>query len=43
MPPLWQLLAVAPATALVVACLAAVPARLSARRPVADTLRSELA
>jgi FtsX-like permease family len=40
-PPLWQLLAVVPGTALVVAALTAIPARLAARRPVADTLRSE--
>jgi ABC-type antimicrobial peptide transport system permease subunit len=42
-PSLWQLLAVVPATALVVAGLTAVPARTSARRPVAEMLRSELA
>jgi ABC-type antimicrobial peptide transport system permease subunit len=42
-PSLWQLLAVVPATALVVAGLTAVPARTSARRPVAEILRSELA
>jgi putative ABC transport system permease protein len=40
-PPLWQLLAVAPVTALVIAALTTVPARLGARRPVAGTLRSE--
>jgi putative ABC transport system permease protein len=43
MPPLWQLLAVVPGTILVVAGLTAMPARISARRPVADTLQSELA
>jgi ABC-type lipoprotein release transport system permease subunit len=43
MPPLWQLLCVVPATALVVATLTAIPARVSARRPVAEVLRSELA
>ena len=43
MPPLWQLLAVVPGTVLVVACLTALPARVSARRPVAEILRSELA
>ena len=43
MPPLWQLLAVVPGTILVVAGLTAIPARLSARRPVAEILRSELA
>jgi ABC-type lipoprotein release transport system permease subunit len=43
MPPLWQLLAVAPGTILVVAGLTATPARISARRPVAEILQSELA
>ena len=42
MPPLWQLLAVVPGTVLVVAALTAIPARISARRPVAVILRSEL-
>jgi ABC-type lipoprotein release transport system permease subunit len=42
-PALWQLLAVVPGTVLVVAALTAVPARISARRPVAEILRSELA
>jgi putative ABC transport system permease protein len=42
-PPLWQLLAVVAGTVLVVAGLTAVPARISARRPVAEVLRSELA
>ena len=41
--PLWQLLAVVPATVLVVAGLTAIPARLGARRPVAQTLASERA
>jgi putative ABC transport system permease protein len=41
-PPLWQLIAVVPVTALVAICLTAVPARISARRPVADVLRSEI-
>ncbi len=41
--PLWQLLAVVPVTVLVVAVLSAIPARLGARRPVAETLQSELA
>jgi putative ABC transport system permease protein len=40
-PPLWQLLAVVPATMLVVAALTTIPARVGARRPVAGTLRSE--
>jgi hypothetical protein len=43
MPPLWQVLAVVPGTVLVVATLTAIPARLSARRPVAEVLQSELA
>ena len=42
-PPLWQLLAVVPATALVVAGLTAIPSRLGARRPAAEILRSERA
>jgi putative ABC transport system permease protein len=43
MPPLWQLLAVVPATVLVIAGLTAIPARISARRPVAEVLQSERA
>jgi putative ABC transport system permease protein len=43
MPPLWQLLAVVPATVLVVAALTAIPARLSGRHSVVDSLRAELA
>jgi ABC-type lipoprotein release transport system permease subunit len=43
MPPLWELLAVVPGTALIVAGLTAIPARISARRPVAEILRSEMA
>jgi putative ABC transport system permease protein len=39
--PLWQLLAVAPVTVLVVAVLTTIPARLAARRPVAGILQSE--
>jgi putative ABC transport system permease protein len=42
-PPLWQLLVVVPGTVLVVAGLTAIPARLSARRPVAEILQSERA
>jgi putative ABC transport system permease protein len=42
-PPLWQLLAVVPVTVLVVAALTAIPARLGARRPVAEILQSERA
>ncbi|GAB2803153.1 hypothetical protein GCM10027176_04910 [Actinoallomurus bryophytorum] len=38
LPSLWQLLAVVPATVLVVAALTAVPARLGGRRPVTETL-----
>jgi putative ABC transport system permease protein len=40
-PPLWQLLAVVPVTVLVMAVLTTIPARLHARRPVAEILRSE--
>jgi putative ABC transport system permease protein len=39
--PLWQLLAVVPATVLVVAALTAIPARIGARRPVAEILAAE--
>jgi ABC-type lipoprotein release transport system permease subunit len=42
-PPLWQLLAVVLGSALVIATLTAIPARFSARRPVAEILQSELA
>jgi ABC-type lipoprotein release transport system permease subunit len=42
-PPLWQLLAMVPGTVLVVAAITAIPARISARRPVAEILQSELA
>ena len=41
--PLWQLLAVVPVTVLMVAVLTAIPARISARRPVAEVLASERA
>jgi ABC-type lipoprotein release transport system permease subunit len=41
--PFWQLLAVVPATVLVVAALTAIPARLGARRHVAPILQAELA
>jgi putative ABC transport system permease protein len=41
--PLWQLLAVAPVTALAVAVLTTIPARLGARRPAAEILQAELA
>jgi putative ABC transport system permease protein len=40
-PPILWLLAVIPATLIVVAALTAIPARISARRPVAEVLRSE--
>jgi putative ABC transport system permease protein len=43
MPPLWQLLAVVPVTALVIAALTAIPAHIAARRPAAQILQSELA
>jgi putative ABC transport system permease protein len=42
-PPRWQLLAVVPVTVLVVAGLTAIPARIGARRPVAEILASERA
>ncbi len=42
-PPLWQMLAVVPATVLVVAALTTIPARLGARRPAAQILQAELA
>src|SRR5439155_1346203 len=38
LPSLWQLLALALASVLVVAALTAVPARLGGRRPVTETL-----
>jgi putative ABC transport system permease protein len=40
-PPLLWLVAVIPVTLIVVALLTAVPARLGARRPVAEALRSD--
>jgi ABC-type lipoprotein release transport system permease subunit len=42
LPSAWQLLSVVPATVVVVAGLTLIPARLSARRPVAPMLQSEL-
>jgi putative ABC transport system permease protein len=42
-PPIWQLLAVVPGTVLIIAVLTAIPARLGARRPVAEILRAERA
>jgi ABC-type lipoprotein release transport system permease subunit len=42
-PPLWQLLAVVPGTVLTVAALTTIPARLHARRSVAEILASERA
>ena len=41
-PPLWQLLVVVPGTVLTMAALTTIPARQGARRPVAETLQSEL-
>ena len=43
MPPLWWLLAVAAGAVAAVAALTTVPARLGARRPVAEVLRGERA
>ncbi|MPZ83583.1 MAG: FtsX-like permease family protein [Actinophytocola sp.] len=43
LPPLWQLLALVAGTVLVVALLTTIPARLGARRPVAEILQAELA
>jgi ABC-type lipoprotein release transport system permease subunit len=43
LPSLWQRLAVVAGTAIVVAALTAVPARLGGRRPVTETLQAELA
>jgi putative ABC transport system permease protein len=40
-PPILWLLAVIPGTAIAIGILTAIPARLGARRPVADVLRSE--
>jgi ABC-type lipoprotein release transport system permease subunit len=40
-PPVWQLLAVVPVTALVVAGLTAIPALIGARRPPAPVLQAE--
>jgi ABC-type lipoprotein release transport system permease subunit len=42
-PPLWQLLAVVLGSAVVITALTAIPARLSARRRIAEILQSELA
>src|SRR4029450_3139288 len=41
-PPLWQLLAVVPGTALVIAVLTAIPARLGPRRHAGEILQAEL-
>jgi putative ABC transport system permease protein len=43
LPPLWQLLVLVAGTALVVALLTTIPARLGGRRPVTQTLQAELA
>ena len=40
-PPILWLVAVVPGTLIVIAALTAVPARIGARRPVADVLRSD--
>jgi putative ABC transport system permease protein len=42
-PSLWSLLAVVPATVLVVAALTTIPARFGAHRPAAEALQSERA
>jgi ABC-type lipoprotein release transport system permease subunit len=42
-PPVWQMLAVVLGTLFVVAGLTAIPARVGARRPVAEILQSETA
>lgn len=41
MPPLWWLLAVVAGAVLVVATLTTIPARVGARRPIAQTLQAE--
>jgi putative ABC transport system permease protein len=43
LPPVWQLIAVVPATVLVVAALTAIPARIGARRPAGEILQAERA
>jgi putative ABC transport system permease protein len=43
LPSLWSLLAVLPMTAFVVAVLTTIPARVGARRPVAEILQAEIA
>jgi putative ABC transport system permease protein len=43
LPAPWQLIALVPATVLVVAALTSVPARLGGRRPVTETLQAALA
>ncbi|HEU0285912.1 MAG TPA: FtsX-like permease family protein, partial [Nocardioidaceae bacterium] len=40
-PPLWQLLTVVPGTVLAVAALTTIPARIGARRSVAEILQAE--
>ncbi|HEY5193191.1 MAG TPA: FtsX-like permease family protein [Solirubrobacteraceae bacterium] len=40
-PPIFTMLAVIPATLLVIAILTAIPARIAANRPVAEVLRAE--
>jgi putative ABC transport system permease protein len=43
LPPAWALVAVVLGTLVVVAGLTAIPARIGARRPVAEILQSETA
>jgi putative ABC transport system permease protein len=43
LPPVWWLLAVLPGTVVVAAILTTIPARIGARRPVAEILQAELA
>jgi hypothetical protein len=43
LPPAWSLVAVVLGSVLVVAALTAIPARIGARRPVAEILQSETA
>jgi putative ABC transport system permease protein len=40
-PPIWALLAIVPATLLGVALATAIPARVGARQPVAEVLRTD--
>ena len=40
-PPLWVLVALVPATAVAIALLTSIPARLAARQPIAEALDAE--